>query len=142
MNAREEMGNISVLDSPKKLDDATQHLANERTFLAWLRTSVVLIGLGFVIVRFTLFTVEFRYMVSDLPGLRLDAANIAALYLGAAIVALGVGLTIYAVKIYIDTPRAIEKGAYISDHKIICVSALGVVALGAVLIVYLLLLLF
>lgn len=28
------------------------HLANERTLLAWIRTSIALIGLGFVVARF------------------------------------------------------------------------------------------
>lgn len=32
-----------------------QHLANQRTFLAWLRTCVALIGLGFVVAKFGLF---------------------------------------------------------------------------------------
>src|ERR1044072_8353155 len=32
-----------------------QHLANHRTFLAWLRTCVALIGLGFVVAKFGLF---------------------------------------------------------------------------------------
>lgn len=34
------------------------HLANERTFLAWIRTAVSLIGLGFVIVKFAVFVYE------------------------------------------------------------------------------------
>lgn len=32
-----------------------EHLANERTFLAWLRTSISLIGFGLAITRFSLF---------------------------------------------------------------------------------------
>ncbi|MBE9216957.1 DUF202 domain-containing protein [Plectonema cf. radiosum LEGE 06105] len=32
-----------------------EHLANERTFLAWLRTSISLIGFGLAIARFGLF---------------------------------------------------------------------------------------
>ena len=32
-----------------------EHLANERTFLAWLRTSISLIGFGLAIARFSLF---------------------------------------------------------------------------------------
>ncbi len=32
-----------------------EHLANERTFLAWLRTSIALIGFGLAIARFGLF---------------------------------------------------------------------------------------
>jgi putative membrane protein len=38
-----------------KFDRIREHQANERTFLAWLRTSIALIGFGFAIARFTLF---------------------------------------------------------------------------------------
>jgi putative membrane protein len=31
---------------------ATDHLANERTFLAWVRTSLAVIGLGFAVAKF------------------------------------------------------------------------------------------
>ena len=31
------------------------HAANERTFLAWVRTSIAIMALGFVVERFTLF---------------------------------------------------------------------------------------
>jgi Domain of unknown function (DUF202) len=44
------------IDSDKEINDPSertlQHLANRRTFLAWLRTSVALIGLGFIVSRF------------------------------------------------------------------------------------------
>ncbi|MBD2445650.1 DUF202 domain-containing protein [Nostoc sp. FACHB-152] len=38
-----------------KIDRIREHQANERTFLAWLRTSIALIGFGFAIARFGLF---------------------------------------------------------------------------------------
>ncbi|MBD2293615.1 DUF202 domain-containing protein [Anabaena sphaerica FACHB-251] len=37
------------------LDRIREHQANERTFLAWLRTSIALIGFGFAIARFGIF---------------------------------------------------------------------------------------
>src|SRR6476646_7271039 len=37
----------------------SDHLANERTFLAWVRTSLGLIGLGFVLARMGLFLRQF-----------------------------------------------------------------------------------
>jgi putative membrane protein len=40
---------------PPKIDRQREHQANERTFLAWLRTSIALIGFGFAIARFGLF---------------------------------------------------------------------------------------
>lgn len=36
-------------------DKTRDHLANERTFLAWVRTALGLIGLGFVLARMGLF---------------------------------------------------------------------------------------
>ncbi|HYA79821.1 MAG TPA: DUF202 domain-containing protein [Methylocystis sp.] len=37
------------------IKDYTDHAANERTFLAWVRTGIAVIALGFVIERFNLF---------------------------------------------------------------------------------------
>ena len=34
---------------------AREHLANERTLLAWIRTALALMGMGFVVARFGLF---------------------------------------------------------------------------------------
>ncbi len=33
----------------------TDHLANKRTFLAWVRTGIALMGFGFVISKFEIF---------------------------------------------------------------------------------------
>lgn len=38
---------------PDRPDRSRDHLANERTLLAWIRTGVTLIGLGFVVARFS-----------------------------------------------------------------------------------------
>ncbi len=41
------------------------HQANERTYLAWLRTSLALIGFGFAIARFGLFTRQISSALSN-----------------------------------------------------------------------------
>ena len=41
--------------APRSASHITDHLANERTFLAWVRTALGLIGLGFVLARMGLF---------------------------------------------------------------------------------------
>ena len=41
--------------TPRDIPDdkeATEHLANERTFLAWVRTSIAIVSLGFVVAKF------------------------------------------------------------------------------------------
>jgi putative membrane protein len=40
-----------------------EQMANERTFLAWIRTSIALMGFGFVIVKFSLFLTELSLML-------------------------------------------------------------------------------
>ena len=48
----------------------TDHLANERTFLAWVRTALGLIGLGFVLARMGLFLRRFALTASELAPTR------------------------------------------------------------------------
>ncbi|MEO1378653.1 MAG: DUF202 domain-containing protein, partial [Cyanobacteria bacterium J06635_10] len=43
------------MTKPNRDSRLREHLANERTFLAWLRTSIALIGFGLAIARFGLF---------------------------------------------------------------------------------------
>ena len=50
----------------KKTGGPTDHLANERTFLAWVRTGIALMGFGFVIVKFALFIRQLSSMI--VPG--------------------------------------------------------------------------
>ena len=50
-------------DDKQKTDRSQQYLANERTFLSWVRTSIALIGLGFIISKFSFFLTEFRIII-------------------------------------------------------------------------------
>jgi putative membrane protein len=51
----------AVLSTSTPVDDPRVYLAAERTFLAWVRTSVSLMGFGFVIARFALWTREYGF---------------------------------------------------------------------------------
>lgn len=48
-----------------QIDRQREHQANERTFLAWLRTSIALIGFGFAIARFGLFLRQLQSAVTS-----------------------------------------------------------------------------
>ena len=49
-------------EKPKNLND---HLANERTYLAWLRTGIGVMAFGFVVVKFSLFLKQFSLIFGN-----------------------------------------------------------------------------
>src|SRR2546428_12876531 len=64
----------------------TELLANERTFLAWVRTSIAVMGLGFVVARFGLWIQD---LASNLnPRIQLKSTGL-SLPLGEIMIGLG-----------------------------------------------------
>jgi putative membrane protein len=48
----------------KKVQNRRVHMANERTFLAWIRTSIGIMAFGFVVEKFALFVKQMAYFLS------------------------------------------------------------------------------
>ena len=46
-----------------KIRSRRVHMANERTFLAWIRTSIGIMAFGFVVEKFSLFINEVSYVL-------------------------------------------------------------------------------
>ncbi len=71
----------------------TDHAANERTFLAWVRTAIAVMAFGFLIERFDLFL---AFAVSEATSRSLtlhgqafaNAAGLATIFLGVAMIAI------------------------------------------------------
>jgi putative membrane protein len=96
-----------VPDSPAAADTLRDHLANERTLLAWVRTGIAIMAFGFAIAQFGLFL---RQLVA-LSGTSLPLArSIGSTWLGAALVALGTVSNALATVRYGRVRRAIERG--------------------------------
>lgn len=82
------------------------HAANERTFLAWVRTSIAVMAFGFVIERFDLFL---QVVAPQLAGRQLSGhgqafANVA----GLAFIAIGVAMIVLAGFRFRQTAKDIE----------------------------------
>src|SRR5579872_4694205 len=89
--------------------NASDHLANERTLLAWIRTSVSIIVFGFVVAKFG---ITLRQLL-EVTGRAAQSTNTgASAYLGAAFVAIGVAFTVGAWVHYARTRIAIEQGRF------------------------------
>ncbi len=91
----------------RKPDRQREHQANERTFLAWLRTSISLIGFGFAIARFSLFLQQIQALNS--PS---EATDLNSQTLGISLVVIGVAVMVLAAWRYNQVFLQIERGAY------------------------------
>jgi putative membrane protein len=112
-----------------------EHLANERTFLAWIRTSIALMGLGFVIVKFGLFLKEVATLLDDL---NITFSEGFSATVGTGMVALGVILAFFAYFQYKKVETQINRQTYKSSSLISVVLTLFIVISGFLLVVHLL----
>ncbi|GEK27564.1 YidH family protein [Bacillus spizizenii] len=94
---------------------AQQHLANERTYLAWIRTAISIAGVGFLTTSLH-FTIKIN---SD------SVTNTLAIFLGIFACVVGLVTGVLATIQYSKKKREIQNGFFIpSNHSIIFVSSL------------------
>lgn len=86
----------------KRLGD---HLANERTFLAWLRTGLSTITFGFVVAKFGLFLREMSQKNPAVP----DRSGYFTAWIGILMTLLGAVAIVMSVINFLHTRRAIDR---------------------------------
>ena len=119
---------------PKHVD-LREYLAVERTFLAYIRTSLALMGFGFVVARFSIFLREVHVMqpqTTPTPGL--------SVWFGTAFVLFGVALNGMSIVEYRALIRRLNlaHSASIQPAPTPTITAFLVAVFGALLSVYLL----
>lgn len=80
-------------------NDPRVYFASERTLLAWIRTGISVVGLGFVVARFGLFLEAARYGLSlkgTAPAIVDPGAHFRSLAIGVSLVLLGGASMAYA----------------------------------------------
>lgn len=89
----------------------SDHAANERTFLAWVRTGIAVIAFGFVVEKFNLFLLTIASESQLDPRRQLELARLSGpfgRYDGFALTLIGMALIIVAAVRFIRTTRLID----------------------------------
>ena len=110
------------------------HMANERTFLAWVRTSIAVMAFGFVVEKFSLFV---RQMGSYIGKETAPANPGYSSLIGIVLVVLGVLMGALAFFRYKQVDRQIEADSYQPSALLSIMLFLSQLAIGVFLIMYL-----
>lgn len=132
---------------PVRVRNRQVHFANERTFLAWIRTSIGIMAFGFVVERFALFLKEAAYYLGS-AGMRGGAIPRGAAaapqhpgyssILGIVLVALGAIMAMLAFIRYKRVERQIDEDICTSSVMLDSLLTISVLVMGIFLLIYLL----
>jgi len=116
--------------------DPRMYFAAERTFLAWIRTGLALMGFGFVVARFGLFLREIGSVAADIPV----RSSGFSLWTGTMLVLLGVVVNTASAMQYLRIIRDLnEDRTFASRPSLLGVGLAALLALaGVAMAVYLL----
>jgi uncharacterized membrane protein YidH (DUF202 family) len=116
---------------------ANDHMANERTFLAWIRTAIGIIAFGFVIERFALFMKQMTLFLakSNMPVHTPPSgySNLA----GIVLVFAGTFLSLLAFIQFKISGKRIDEGTYRPSSLLYFLVTVLVVVMGALLGIFL-----
>ena len=135
-------------DEKNKSNYLQQSLANERTFLAWVRTCIALIGLGFIIAKFGLFIEELNLVLSQSVR-EITKTPITSMHskllsddtsslVGIGIVIISIVLILFALRNYYNISKEIRYDEYAPKHTIMYTTVIVFIAMSLVIIFYLL----
>ena len=119
------------MEKPKS-QHVTEHLANERTILAWVRTSIAVMTLGIAINRFSLFLLE----LSRIPEIE-RMANRHGERVGLGLIILGMVIMMGAAWHYVHVADTIDREVYRPQRFVIIAMSFVVIGIGGTALIWL-----
>ncbi len=118
----------------EKRRSPTDHLANERTFLAWVRTSIGIMAFGFVVVKFSLFVKQISLILGKEHIIQSKGYSG---IVGVVLVAVGTVTAVLSYVRYKQTEKQLNEGYYKHSSLLITVLTAFIFLVSVFLIVYL-----
>jgi putative membrane protein len=121
-------------EKPKSQTNPGDHLANERTFLAWTRTSIGIMAFGFVVVKFSLFLKQISIILGKgMVGQSKGYSSIA----GIVLVIVGAITSVLSYARYKRTEKQLDAGYYKHSSVLMTTLTAFIFIVSVFLIIYL-----
>lgn len=114
--------------------DAREHLANERTLLAWMRTSIAIMAFGFVVVKFSLFIRQISLLLGKNTSIPQHGYSSV---IGILLVAVGAIILVLSYVKYKQTEKQLSNQTFRSSSTLILFLTIIIFILSILLILYL-----
>ncbi|MHB8158414.1 MAG: YidH family protein [Desulfocucumaceae bacterium] len=126
-------------NKPVNVPNRSDHMANERTFLAWIRTIIAIMAFGFVVEKFSLFIRKFSYVLGrTLPHEAAPASFEYSSIFGIVLVALGGIMGVLVFIRYKKVEREINENSYQPSLLLDILVTMGIITIGIFLVFYML----
>jgi putative membrane protein len=127
------------MEEEKSMDDndvrqVSNHLANERTFLAWIRTGIGVMAFGFVVVKFSLFVKQLTLLLNKQEVIQQNGYSSV---IGISLVAVGAVSTLFAYARYRKSERQINGNIYQNSTWLMTALTCFIVVASLLLLAYL-----
>ena len=121
-----------------KVSNRRVHMANERTFLAWIRTSVGIMAFGFVVEKFALFIKQLSYFLGNPKIDKISPPSHGySSILGIFLVGLGALMGVLAFIRYKKVEKQIDEDLYQPSLLLNMLLTAAILAVGIFLVIYL-----
>lgn len=124
-----------------RVSDPKDHLANERTFLAWIRMSIGIMAFGFVVEKFGIFVKQFALLLGNTqlqsqPPPSFHLQGYSSIF-GVSLVAFGALICLLAFIKYKNVEKQIDNRSYQPSMLLNVLLTITVILIGIFLIFYL-----
>jgi len=132
---------ITEVQRIAKVRSRRVHMANERTFLSWIRTSIGIMAFGFVVEKFGLFIKQITFFLGRASGMattpgQARAAGYSSTF-GIVLIGLGALIGLLAFIRYKKVERQIDEDTYRPSIILDILLAMLIFSMGIFLVIYL-----